>query len=87
MYLPGEPVLERRPRHMLKFIYYRTTAPSPPLSPFTAGRLAAGGFSRGAAALACWLAGAESRDIGGQGWPNWSPNQIVPTYGAPRPRL
>ena len=63
------PVLEGgHPRHMLKFIFYRSTPPTTTPSPFhPAGPLRAGGFSRGAAALACWLAGAENADIGGQG--------------------
>ena len=80
---------EAPPRYMLKFIYYRTEPPTPAASPFRAGaaELAApgivggalerGGFSNAAAKILCWMDGREHADIGGQGWPNWQPNQIV----------
>ena len=41
------------------------------------GVLERGGFSNAAAKILCWMDGREHADIGGQGWPNWQPNQIV----------
>ena len=75
-------------RHMLKFSYWRTTAPArdwlrePDFDPRTADY---GGHNvaRYVAHMFYWLCGKgdQYRVIGGQAWPWSTPNQIRPSYG------
>lgn len=75
-------------RHMVKFLYWRTSAPSrdwlvdPDFDFHTAdygGHLNARYFAH----MFYWLCGKgdDFRVIGGQGWPWSTPNQIGPSYG------